>query len=127
MIIVYVFVLLALLIWPLGLLIPLADAYEHVGLDMFPWNTGSETPYFTIAFVFIAAVMSLWWLALGLIHRKTPRLMGAVFRPFAKTIKPKILNRFMVIMAGLAAVCILTIILMIKYQGWSDYFIKILG
>lgn len=127
LIIVYGFALFSLLLWPIPLLFELASGYDHAKIDMFPWSTGNETPYWTLAFIFFAGATFLWWLILALVHKTTPQLFGVVFRPFAKTIKPKILNRLMVIMAGLAAVCILTIILMIKYQGWSDYFIKILG
>jgi hypothetical protein len=127
LIIVYLFLFFWLLVWPIIPLFLIASGYDHAKIDMFPWNTGDETPYWTLAFIFFAGATFLWWLILALIHKTTPQLLVAVFRPFVKTIKPKILNRFMVIMAGMAAVCILTIILMIKYQGWSDYFIKILG
>ena len=117
LIIVYVFVLLVLVTWPLGLLIPLADGFENADLDMFPWNSTSETSYWTIAFVLIIAVMSLWWLILGMIHRKAPRFFGTVFRPFVEIIKPKSLKRFMVIMAGITLICVSAFILMMKYQG----------
>ncbi len=127
LIIVYGFAFFSLLLWPIPLLFELASGYDHAKIDMFPWSTGSETPYWTIAFIFFAGATCLWWLILGLIHKKTPRLLEAVFRPFAKTIKPKSLNWFMGIMAGLAIACLLIIVLMIKYQGWSVYFIKILG
>ncbi len=127
LVIVYGVALFSLLFWPIPLLFELASGYDHAKIDMFPWSTGSETPYWTIAFIFFAGATCLWWLILGLIHKKTPRLFGAVFRPFAETIKPKSLNWFMGIMAGLVIACLLIIVLMIKYQGWSVYFIKILG
>jgi hypothetical protein len=127
LIIVYGFALFSLLLWPIPLLFELASGYDHAKIDMFPWSTGNETPYWTLAFIFFAGATCLWWLILALVHKKTPRLFNAVFRPFAQTIKPKSLNWFMGIMAGLAITCLLIIVLMIKYQGWSVYFIKILG
>ncbi len=127
LIIFYVPIFFFLLFWPIFPLAEIADSLEHLDSNSFPWSTGNETPYWTLAFIFFAGAAFLWWLILALIHKTTPQLLGVVFRPFAKTIKPKILNRFMVIMAGLAAICLVTIILMIKYQGWSVYFIKILG
>lgn len=120
-------VLFSLLLWPIPLLFELASGYDHAEVDMFPWDTGSETPYWTIVFVSMTVVTSLWWLVLGLIYIKAPKLFGAVFRPFAEIIKPKSLNWFMGIMVGLAIVCLLAIVLMMKYQGWSVYFIKVLG
>jgi hypothetical protein len=127
LVIVYGVALFSLLFWPIPLLFELTSGYDHAKIDMFPWSAGSGTPYWTIAFIFFAGATFLWFLILGLIHKKTPRLFVAVFRPFAKTIKPNSLNWFMGIMAGLVIACLLIIVLMIKYQGWSVYFIKILG
>ncbi|MHC4425627.1 MAG: HAAS signaling domain-containing protein [Planctomycetota bacterium] len=127
LVVVCLFVFFWLLVWPIIPLFAIASGHDGAQIDMFPWNTGNETPYWTLAFLFFAGVTFSWWLILALVHKTNPQLFEAVFRPFAKTIRPKILKRFMAIVAGLAAVCILTIILMIKYQGWSDYFIEILG
>ena len=127
LVIVYGVALFSLLLWPIPLLFELASGYDHAEIDMFPWSTGNETPFWTLAFIFFTGAICLWWLILGLVYKKTPRLFGAVFRPFAETIKPKSLNWFMGIMTGLAIACLLVIVLMVKYQGWSVYFIKILG
>ena len=126
LVVIYLPIFFFVLLWPEILSFAIAQGYDHAKIDMFPWNTGNETPYWTLAFIFSAGATFLWWLILALVHKKAPHFLGVVFRPFAKPIKPKILNRFMVIVAGLAAICFLTIMLMIKYQGWSTYFIKIL-
>jgi len=127
LVVVYVFIGFWLLVWPFILLFEIAQGYDHAKIDMFPWNTGNETPYWTLASMFFAGITFLWWLTLALVHKKAPQLLGTVFRPFAEIIKPKSINLFIGIMAGLVAICLITIVLMIKYQGWSAYFIKILG
>jgi hypothetical protein len=127
LVVFYIPIFFFLLLWPVALLAIIAHEYDHAKIDMFPWNTGNDTPYWTLVLIFFALTAFLWWLILALVHKKTPRFLGVVFRPFAKTIEPKKINRFMVIITGLAAICILTILLMIKYQGWSEYFIKIFG
>ncbi len=127
LILFYIPISLFLLLWPVILLFSIAAGYDHAKIEMFPWNTGNETPYWTLAFIFVAGATFLWWLMLALIHKKAPQLLTTIFRPFVSEIKSNLLTRFMQVMAVLAAVCLLTIILMIKYQGWSVYFIKILG
>ena len=127
LILFYTPIFFLLLFWPVILLFAIADGYDHAKIDMFPWSTGNETPYWTLAFIFFAGATFLWWLILALVHKKTPQLLTTVFRPFVGEIKAKLLDRFIHVMAALVAVCLVTIILMIKYQGWSIYFIKILG
>ena len=127
LVVFYLPIFFLLLMWPFFLLFAIAQGFDHAKIDMFPWNTGDETPYWTLVFIFLAGITFLWWLILAVVHKKELKLLEVVFHPFAKPIKPKILKRFMVIMAGLATVCLVAIALMMKYQGWSVYFIELLG
>jgi hypothetical protein len=122
LIIVYVSVLLGLLLWPLGLLFPLAEELEHLDADVFPWNTGGETAYWALAFVAIAAATCLWWLILSLILKAGPNLLRAIFKPFIRNITPKSANWFVGIAAALFIVCSMALLLMIACRGEVAHF-----
>lgn len=119
LLIVYLFFAFCLLVWPVVPLFEVASEFEHTHkTNTFPWNTGDETAYWVIAFIFMAASVSLWWLILCLIYKKGARLFHIVFLPFAQRIEPKWVNWFIGITAALLIVCLTAGILMIKYPGW---------
>jgi len=117
LIIAYLLIAFWLLIIPPGTVHAVAQRYAHIEKDMFPWNTGSETAYWTIAIVIIAAVAFLWWFILSVIFKKVPRFFNAVFRPFAQNIRPKHVNWFMTIAAVLFVLCSVILLLMISDGG----------
>jgi hypothetical protein len=88
LIIVYISVLLALLTWPLGLMLSLADAYEHAfigSIDRF----NDETPYWIMAALITVAGLGLWWSILGAMVLKRRKLLDVIFNPFAEKIRSK--------------------------------------
>ena len=99
LIIVYVFVLLALLTWPLGLLIPLADGYEHT-LRESSSRFNNETDYWIMAASVIVAGLGLWWSILASTVLKPRKLLRVLFRPFAEKVRSKWALRLLLI--GLA-------------------------
>lgn len=118
--IVYIFAAFWLLLWPTFALAGIADELEHLDSEKFPWNTGNEMSYWLIAIVLIAAGTALWWLVLAFVHKKKPKILQVVFRPFANYIKPSWTNCFLGISLLLLVLCSAVGILMIKYHGWND-------
>jgi hypothetical protein len=99
LIIVYICVLLALLTWPLGLLIPLAQLYESA----FRGSSGrvyNEADYWVMATSAILTGLGLWWSVLAIVLLKPRRLLLVLFRPFAEKISSKWVIRMLLI--GLA-------------------------
>lgn len=125
LVIVYLFLLFWLLTWPVFPSFVVADGFEHLDKDVFPWNSG-EAAYWGIAFMFIAAVTSFWWLILALIYKKCPRLFHATFRPFAEDIRTEWVNRLMGIASGLLIISLIGAVLMLRYQGWYIYLREIM-
>jgi hypothetical protein len=101
LIIVYLFMLLALLTWPLGLLIPLADGYEHTLMESFS-RFDNETEYWVMATSAILAGIGLWWSVLAIVLLKPRRLLRVLFRPFAEKVRSKWVIRLLLI--GLALI-----------------------
>ncbi|MFC1738797.1 hypothetical protein ACFL1G_07110, partial [Planctomycetota bacterium] len=62
LVVFYLPIFFFVLLWPVILLFAIAQGYDHAEIDMFPWNTGSETPYWTLVFIFFAGATFLWWL-----------------------------------------------------------------
>jgi len=99
LIIVYIFVLLALLSWPLALLIPLADGYEHEFRESLS-RIRNEVDYWIMAVSVILAGLGLWWSILSAAVLKPRRLLRVLFRPFAEKLRSKWAFRLLLI--GLA-------------------------
>jgi hypothetical protein len=96
LIILYVFVLLALLTWPLGLLIPLADGYErHFS------RLQNDLDYWVTAMSVIIAVLGLWWSIMAAVILASRKMVRVLFRPFADVFKPKWVLLFLLIGLGL--------------------------
>ncbi|NIP23872.1 MAG: hypothetical protein GWN67_20650 [Phycisphaerae bacterium] len=81
LIIVYVSVLLGLLLWPLGLLFPLAVGLEHTIRESNVW-LGDDLYYWRMATSFIIAGLALWWTILGCLLLKWRRFIQMLFKPF---------------------------------------------
>lgn len=81
LIIVYVFVLLGLLLWPLGLLFPVAQALEHTIRES-NVGFGVNLHYWRMATSFIIAGLGLWWIILGGLLLKWRRFLQMLFKPF---------------------------------------------
>jgi len=84
LIIVYVSVLLGLLLWPLGLLFPLAEELEHTirESNVRVRDLGYDLPYWRMATSFIIAGLGLWWIILSGLLLKWWSLLQALFKPF---------------------------------------------
>ena len=84
LIIVYVSVLLGLLLWPLGLLFPLAEELEHTirESNVRIRDLGYDLPYWRMATSFIIAGLGLWWIILGGLLLKWRRFLQMLFKPF---------------------------------------------
>jgi len=83
LIIVYVSVLLGLLLWPLGLLFPLAK-FEHIIIETYvPFrDLGNDLRCWRMATSFIIAGLGLWWIILGGLLLKWRRFLQMLFKPF---------------------------------------------
>jgi hypothetical protein len=81
LIIVYVSVLLGLLLWPLGLLFPLAEELEHTIRES-NVGFGVDLHYWRMATSFIIAGLGLWWIILGCMLLKWRRFLQMLFKPF---------------------------------------------
>ena len=82
LIIVYVFVLCVLLTWPLGILIPLAEEFEHSIRARYV-RFADDLDYWIMATSFIIAGLGLWWIILGRLLLKWWALLQMIFKPFA--------------------------------------------
>jgi len=100
LIIVYIFVLLVLLTWPLALLIPLAEGYEYEFREYF--SLRNEVDYWVIAVSVILAGLGLWWSILAAAVLKYRRLVQVLFRPLAEKVRSKWAFRLLLI--GLAMI-----------------------
>ncbi|HCO96404.1 MAG TPA: hypothetical protein DIU00_21105 [Phycisphaerales bacterium] len=96
LIVVYLFVLLALLTWPLALLIPLADVYERDFRESYHYFS-NENDYWFVATPAILAGLGLWWSILAIVLLKPRRLLQVVFRPFAEKVRSKWALRLLLI------------------------------
>jgi hypothetical protein len=114
LIIVYVFVLLALLTWPLALLIPLADAYEHTLIESSA-RFDNETDYWIVAASVIVAGLGLWWSILGAAVLNPRKLLRVIFNPFAERLRSKWAIRLLLI--GLAMVILSAVTGIVYYRG----------
>ena len=102
LIVVYGFILLVLLTWPL-VLIPLAEEYED-SLSRFSGDPG----YWVMALSAIIAVLGVWWCILAAVLMKPRKVVRLLFGPFADAFNPKWALRLLVIGSGvivLAGVC----------------------
>jgi hypothetical protein len=82
LIIVYVSVLLGLLLWPLGLLFPLAEELEHSTRESNVWLS-DDLHYWRMATSFIIAGLGLWWIILGGLLLKWRRFLQMLLKPFS--------------------------------------------
>jgi len=82
LIIVYVFVLCVLLSWPLGILIPLAEEFEHSIMTSYV-RFADDLDYWIMAMSFIIAGLGLWWIILGSLLLKWWSLLQMIFKHFA--------------------------------------------
>jgi hypothetical protein len=96
LIIVYFFVLLALLTWPLGFLLPLADAYEHTLIESVS-RFDNEGNYWIMAALVTVAGLGLWW---SILAAAVLKLLRVIFDPFTERLRSKRAIRLLVI--GLA-------------------------
>jgi len=113
LIIVYVFVLLALLTWPL-ILAPLADEYEHTLIESSS-RFNNEGDYWPVAISVIMAGLGLWWSILGAVVLKPRKLLRVTFYPFAEKIRSKWAVRLLLI--GLALLILSAGTGVVYYQG----------
>ena len=115
LIIVYIFVLLALLSWPLGLSIPLAEAYEHEFRESSS-RLRNEVDYWVMAVSVILAGLGLWWSILAAAVLKPRRLLRVLFRPFDEKIRSKWALRLL--LAGLALMILSAGTCILYYQDF---------
>ena len=113
MIVVYLFMLLVLLAWPLVLSIPLAEGYERDFRESYD-SFSNETVYWVMAVSVILAGLGLWWSILAALILKPRRLLQVLFRPFAEKMKSKWAIRLLLI--GLA--------LTILSLGWGNFYYR---
>ena len=113
LIIVYVFVLLVLLTWPL-VFAPLADEYEHTMMESSS-RFNDEGDYWIVAASVIAAGLGLWWCILGAMVLKPRKLLRVTFNPFAEKIRSKWAVRLLLI--GLALLILSAGTGVVYYQG----------
>jgi len=95
LIMVYVFVLLTLLTWPLVFL-PLADEYENTLIGS-SGHFDNETDYWIVATSVIVAGLGLWWSILATMVLKPRKLLRVIFHPFAEKIRSKWAIRLLLI------------------------------
>lgn len=114
LIIVYVFVLLALLMWPLALLLPLADGYEHTLIESID-RFNNETGYWFMVTTVIVGGLGLWWSILAAMVFKPRKLLRVIFNPFAEKFRSKWAFRLLLI--GLVIVILSAGTGIVYYQG----------
>lgn len=113
LIIVYVFALLVLLTWPLGLSIPLAEGYEHEFRESSS-RLYNEIDYWIMAVSVILAGLGLWWCILAIVLLKPRKLLRVLFRPFYEKVRSKWALRLLLIGLALMILSVSTGIL--RYQ-----------
>lgn len=111
LIIVYAFVLLVLLTWPLLPLIPLADEFEHV----FRESSSRFDEDRILGISIVAAGLGLWWTVLGLIFLKPRRVLRIFFNPFADELCSKWPLRLLLVGLGLMILSVSACVLYYKY------------
>ena len=82
LIIVYVFVFCVLLSWPICILAPLAEEFEHSIRTSFS-RFADDLDYWIMATSFIIAGLGLWWIILGSLLLKWWGMLQMIFKPFA--------------------------------------------
>lgn len=115
LIIVYVFALLVLLTWPLGLSIPLAEGYEHEFRESSS-RLYNEIDYWIIAVSVILAGLGLWWCILATVLLKSRKLLRVLFGPFVEKARSKWVLRLLLIGLALMILSVGTGIL--RYQDF---------
>ncbi len=115
LIIVYVFVLLVLLAWPVGLLFSLAEGYERDFRESY-YRFSNETDYWFMAVSVIVAGLGFWWSILAIVLLKPRRLLQVIFRPFAEKVKSKWALRLLLI--GLALMILSAAMGIVYHQGF---------
>ncbi len=113
LIIVYIFVLLTLLTWPL-LFIPLAGEYEHTMIESNS-RFDNEIDYWIVAASAIVAGLGLWWSILAAAVLKPRKLLRVIFNPFAERLRSKWTIRLLLI--GLAMLIISAGTGIVYYKG----------
>jgi hypothetical protein len=88
LILVYSLTVCALLLWPLGLLFPLAGEYEHTVRDSYV-RFHDDLHYWIMASSFAIAGVGLWWTVLGAVLLKWWRPPQWLFRPFGDWFRQK--------------------------------------
>ena len=114
LIIVYIFVLLALLAWPLVVLLPLADGYDNTLIGSSS-RFENETDYWIMAASVIVAGLGLWWCILGSAALKPRKLLRVTFNPFAERLRSKWAIRLLLI--GLVMLILSAGTGIVYYQG----------
>jgi len=99
LIVVYLFVLLVLLAWPVGLLFSSAEGYEREFRESY-YRFSNETDYWVMAVSVILAGLGLWWSILAAAVLKPRKLLRILFAPFAEKVRSKWAIRLLLI--GLA-------------------------
>ena len=113
LIIVYVFVLLALLTWPL-LFLPLADEYENTMIGSSSLFN-NEIDYWIMAASVIVAGLGLWWSIVGAMLLKPRDQLRVIFDPFAERLRSKWAIRLLLV--GLAMLIVSAGTGIVYYQG----------
>ncbi|MGB2862945.1 MAG: hypothetical protein WBC05_06435 [Sedimentisphaerales bacterium] len=108
------FALLALLTWPLGLSIPLAEGYEHEFRESSS-RFRNETDYWIVAASVIVAGLGLWWSILAATVLKPRKLLRVIFNPFAERLRSKWAIRLLLIGLAMMILSAGTGILYYKY------------
>jgi hypothetical protein len=84
LIVVYVSVIVALLTWPLMLLIPLAEEYEsHFS------RLQSALDFWVIAMSVVLVALGAWWGVVAVVSLIFGKMAAVLFRPFADSYKAK--------------------------------------
>ena len=117
----YLFVLLLLLAWPVGLLFSSAEGYEREFRESY-YRFSNETHYWVMAVSVILAGLGLWLSILAAFILKARRLLHVLFRPFAEKMRPKWAIRLLLIGLALMILSAGTGIVYYKYfiRVWSD-------
>jgi len=106
LLVIYIPLLLFILFWPAGILLPIAadlDQFEWLGQK---WLVvfGSEfesVPYWITVTCIVITVSALWWALAGLIALKRPNLIKSVFYPFAERLESRKTGYFWAVVSAL--------------------------